>query len=297
MRRHLLVIVLIASVHSAPLGQTTRAATAFADPGFEQAWQAGEAVVPNFWGPLANARDGMTEQYEYQNPQLPHGRLVQYFDKGRMERNPSEERFPEAPITFTGGVNEMISGQMVLGTATNGFFCTIPAIAIAGDDDPRNPTYASVASQRKGQLANTADQTGGYPTNFYDASGNLKTSDPLLPLFQFTTYDALGHHNIPKVFAEYRDQVSHFQPAGLAGLTDPVQRAGAGANILGAAMSEPFMEMVYVNGVQLPIIIQLFAGRILTYNAANPEPFKVEMNNAGQHYYRWRYGSPGPNCH
>jgi len=34
---------------------------------------------------------------------------------------------------------------------------------------------------------------------------------------------------------------------------------------------------------------------VLTYTAANPVTFQVEMGNIGQQYYQWRYpaGAPG----
>src|SRR5262245_47123770 len=58
------------------------AATSFANPAFQTQWQQGEAITPNLWGPLANAKDGQQEPYK----EAPGGtRLVQYFDKGRME--------------------------------------------------------------------------------------------------------------------------------------------------------------------------------------------------------------------
>ncbi|MHB8647871.1 MAG: hypothetical protein ACYDAR_18980, partial [Thermomicrobiales bacterium] len=41
-----------------------QAATAFASDAFRQQWQAGEAARPNFWGPLATARDGQNEPYK-----------------------------------------------------------------------------------------------------------------------------------------------------------------------------------------------------------------------------------------
>jgi hypothetical protein len=47
---------------------------------------------------------------------------------------------------------------------------------------------------------------------------------------------------------------------------------------------------VKVAGVQRHVLMQAFERRVLTYNAANPDPFKVEFGNVGQHYYRWRYG-------
>ena len=58
------------------------AAGSFASPAFQKQWAAGEAITPNFWGPLPLAHDGQNEPYV----EAPGGsRLVQYFDKARME--------------------------------------------------------------------------------------------------------------------------------------------------------------------------------------------------------------------
>ena len=57
------------------------AAASFASPAFQKQWNAGEAITPNFWGPLELAKDGQMEPYV----ETGGTRLVQYFDKARME--------------------------------------------------------------------------------------------------------------------------------------------------------------------------------------------------------------------
>src|SRR5215472_6511584 len=80
MRRWMYLVVAFALV-SLP-GQPIRGATpAFANPAFQAQWQRGEALTPNFWGPAITG--GVTEQYLSSGPSRT--RLVQYFDKGRME--------------------------------------------------------------------------------------------------------------------------------------------------------------------------------------------------------------------
>ena len=83
MRRFALVVGLLALVVATVLPHMTGdAASSFADPKFQQQWEQGEAITPNFWGPLMTAREGQKEPYkEAEGGQ----RLVQYFDKGRME--------------------------------------------------------------------------------------------------------------------------------------------------------------------------------------------------------------------
>jgi len=44
--------------HLLPLAAASR----FADPAFDQQWQAAETTVPNFWGQLTNAKDGQSER-------------------------------------------------------------------------------------------------------------------------------------------------------------------------------------------------------------------------------------------
>src|SRR4051794_2903603 len=55
-------IILIALLVVAP--STLQAASSYADPLFKAQWEAGEAITPNFWGPLANAKDGQQEDYK-----------------------------------------------------------------------------------------------------------------------------------------------------------------------------------------------------------------------------------------
>src|SRR5215831_10803000 len=103
------------------------AASGFANPLFQVQWAAGEAVVPNFWGPVALAHDGQQEPYV----EAPGGqRLVQYFDKARMElTNP-------ATNTVTNGLlaTELITGNRQLGDNT--FQQLTPAgVPVAGDPD------------------------------------------------------------------------------------------------------------------------------------------------------------------
>ena len=40
------------------------------------------------------------------------------------------------------------------------------------------------------------------------------------------------------------------------------------------------------------MLVQVFERRVLSYNPANPQAFRVEMGNVGQHYFAWRYAAP-----
>ena len=52
-----------------------------------QQYEMGETTLINFWGPLATARDGQIEPYVEGSVNGQAGaRLVQYFDKARMDK-------------------------------------------------------------------------------------------------------------------------------------------------------------------------------------------------------------------
>ncbi|MGI8854829.1 MAG: hypothetical protein ACR2JW_03680 [Thermomicrobiales bacterium] len=122
------------------------AADAFATPAFDQRWRQDEQIVPNFWGPLGLATDGMIEAYAEGTagpicqptkacPQyvVAGKRLVQYFDKGRMELTT-----PGASVSSGLLVKEMISGRMQVGDTA--FETRAPArISVAGDLDDLFP--------------------------------------------------------------------------------------------------------------------------------------------------------------
>jgi hypothetical protein len=106
MRRWLTTGVIAAVLYIPAL--TMGAATGFADPRFQQQWQQGEALTPNFWGPLSIAKEGQQEPYKEAQG---GSRLVQYFDKGRME-------LTNGAVTNGLLATEIVKGQVQIGDAT-----------------------------------------------------------------------------------------------------------------------------------------------------------------------------------
>ncbi len=259
-----LVPALLATVLSPPVG----AASDFANPTFSLVWHVDEDSIPNFWGPLALARNGQQEPYI----DAPGGkRLVQYFDKGRMEFNAES-------TSVTSGLlaTEMLHGQVQRGDNTFGV-CPAPTIPIAGDINGRGVTYASV-TQKASMLfvVQSALQTNERLPNIgFGSDGNVTQLAALPPANAGTTiggYDRVTQHNVTRAFVQYRDN------ATLGGV-DPI----------GYALSEPFYAQLPVGGMQRTLVVQIFERRVLTYSDTNPDAFKVEMGNIGQQYYRWRY--------
>ena len=51
------------------------------------------------------------------------------------------------------------------------------------------------------------------------------------------------------------------------------------------------LEKTTVVGIERNVLIQCLERRCLTYTPGNPDGWKVEFGNVGQHDYFWRYGT------
>ena len=230
-----------------------QSAGGYADPAFKTQWDAGEAITPNFWGPLTNASDGKMERY---NGGM---RTVQYFDKGRME-------LTNGAVTNGLLATEMIKGQVQTGDSTNEPKAP-PAIPIAGDPDNPGPTYAGLAGKATTLFTNTPRRMDGV-TARVAADGTVSSGPVGSGPTGLTAYDDITQHNVPQAFADYRTK--------------------AGIPAIGLAISEPFVATVKVSGMPKEVVAQVFERRVLTYTASNPAAFQVEMGNIGQHYLQWQ---------
>ncbi len=241
----------------APIG--ARAAQAFADPLFAAVWAADEARVPNFWGPLRLASDGIQELYNGGT------RLVQYFDKGRME-------LMNGRVTFGLLATQMVTGDVQVGD--NSFRHLAPSpVRIAGDADGPGPSYRTISDNRAALLAPRDAQPGQEIVFLFDRANTLIVSpNPLSPGGPLANgaYDAATRHNVLGAFADYR--------------------SGAGSDAIGLAISEPFAAYFAVGGVERAVAVQVFERRVLTYTEGNPPEFRVEMGNIGRHFSAWLYG-------
>ncbi len=268
MVRRLLACVLLLGLIASSGSGGVRAATDFAAPVFRFQWESVELNSPNFWGPLANARPGMQEPYaEATGGQ----RLVQYFDKARMEL--------AGPNTVTNGLLtvEMKTGKLQIGNAS--FEQRLPAsIGVAGDPGQAGPTYADLAKlpERSPQVPGSA-LTTTYSGGTFTQS-NVIPTDPQLTFAQYVG-DPGGRFGqyIPTAFWDY-----------LNGLPLPWQ------SVMGFAISPAFGTQLVVGGVSRPVFVQAFERRVLTYTPGNPAGFAVEFGNIGQHYSQWRYGGSAP---
>ncbi|WP_029215592.1 hypothetical protein [Kallotenue papyrolyticum] len=252
-------------------------AAGFADAAFERLWRQTDAAVAAghasrswLWGPEA-LTPGLREAYA----EAPGGtRLVQYFDKARMEINhPGANRNDLWYVTNGLLPIELISGRLQLGDAR--FEQRAPAqIAALGDPDNAFPTYADLGRLLSYQ---DIDVRPGVPiTAFLNRDSALSFYDAYRHDPQTQVAVVENGRGIPNAFLRYMTEVSA-----------PLPRLFTfGQPISGAAWTR-----VRVKGVERAVMFQVFERRVLTYTPDNPPAFRVEAGNVGQHYYRWRYGA------
>lgn len=274
----------------------TPSSNPIADTAFQTVWEYTDlpvqANVPSMrprswvWGPQPLTA-GMQEPFA---EGAGGTRLVQYFDKSRMELN------DPASGQVTNGllVVEMIQGRVQVGTAS--FEERQPSDqAVAGDPaeiNPNTPTYRafrSVAAPVNSQHAE--DRTGQVVTDVLAADGttsqNLALADYGVTL---AYYEQQSGHNIANVFTDYFAQQGLIYENGnyhQAQIVDWLFAAGL-------PLSEPYWAKVYISGQEKDVLIQAFERRIVTYTPSNDPDWRVEMGNVGQHYLLWRYGTLNP---
>ena len=257
----------------APL--STQGASQFANPAFQTQWQSLERVIPNFYGPLSTAYDPMTEQYvEGQYNGQSGVRLVQIFDKARLEQITPSRRITSGLLTV-----ELKTGNLQLGDNT--FAQNAPAyIGIAGDPGGGGPTYADLA-----RLPERVSQGSGSVNLKWDPSTNTYAnitplSDPQTTFAEYLS-DPNGRYgqNVPRAFSDYLKRIP-------GGYLLP----------MGYPIGPAFVANVRLKGMDnVPVVIQPFQRRVLTYTASNREITRVEFGNIGRHYYQWRQSLNGGN--
>ncbi|HEX2914448.1 MAG TPA: hypothetical protein VH186_26850 [Chloroflexia bacterium] len=279
--------------YTSPAGSGPGQNFTLAHPAFDRLWQRSDRQVFDhqvartyLWGPQPNSA-GLQEEYA----DSPGGkRLVQYFDKSRMEvNNPNGDQ--SSPYFVTNGLlaRELINGQMQVGDQK--FQPREPAvIGVAGDiDDTSGPTYAAL---QKWQAA--VGQQSGLVTTAFDRSGNSRDGSADFARYNIRPVYFVPEtgHNVAAPFWDFLNQSGPLlSPTGLSvqgRLFEPLFYA------TGFPVTEAFWAKVKVGGQVKDVLVQAFERRVLTYTPSNPAGFQVEMGNVGQHYYLWRYGNSQP---
>ena len=231
-----------------------------------------------FWGPEP-ASGVRTEPYR---EAVDGERLVQYFDKGRMEIND-----PDGLITsgwyVTGGhlARELITGNRQIGDAA--FIYRGPAhVAVAGDAVSDSPTYADMAA-----LQDTSHQASGTAISLAFTAEN-----EVQHRARFTKHDvqlreiaASTSHGIADVFDDFLDREGIVIERGQE-VDGPLFSPRYA--IIGLPITEPVWMRVPVGGAPQDVLVQCFERRCLTYTPSNPGNWRVEMGNIGRHYLEWQ---------
>jgi polysaccharide biosynthesis protein PslG len=250
----------------------------FADPAFRELWERSDGDVAGgtasrswLWGPPVPSGARREPYAEASGDE----RLVEYFDKGRMEIN-DQHGDPTDPWYVTSGLLtvELVTGRMQVGS--DAFENLEPAqIPVAGDlerIDPLTPHYADYAGER---LAHAPDRTGQtVTTQFLRGQEDVRIKPPVT--VKVAAYDDVSGHNVADVFVNYFDDTLKDMEL------NPLF-------VMGRPISEPYWINVRFDGETQLVLVQLFERRALTYNPDNDAGWEVEFANIGLHYYRWRY--------
>lgn len=264
----------------------------FAVPAFKRLWTRTDAPVATgqanrswLWGAAPGPR-----RYERFAEADGGVRLVQYFDKGRMEL--TDPTAGADPWAITSGllVVELISGKIQ--TGYQDFVAHTPAaIPIVGDlaDNPDTPTYAQLAPITSLAGNNRApDRRGQRVSATYGPDGIGSAPDMALPETEIVAYEPVTGHNIPRIFADF------LQRQGVVSVDGRMRREQIIDPLftLGYPISEPYWVRAQVGSRPMPVLFQAFERRLISYTPAHPPAWQVELGNVGQHYMNWRYGQP-----
>jgi len=271
----------------------------FADDDFEATWnrtdlpvETGEANDRTWiWGNIYT--DGMMEEYA-DSP--GNERLVQYFDKSRMEIN-DPDAFNDGLWYVTNGllVVEMVEGWYQTGDEEFDESPDPADVNIVGDpagEEGLGPTYADINTFGLMDVPATAE--GTTITATIDGDGNISDDEAYathgVTAAERVTVEGIDH-TVASVFWEFMNSEGVVYENGEY-VTEPIfENEFYGT---GYPVTEAYWTNAMVAGTERDVLWQCFERRCLTYTPGNPEAFLVEAGNVGQHYYRWRYGDDEP---
>ena len=249
----LLLTMLIAAPAFA--ASQTPSTVSFGSSAFTAQWAGAEATTPNFWGPAYQA--ALNEAYQ---EATGGSRLVQYFDKARMEQTTTG-----GPVTNGLLTVELVTGQRQMGDTAFAPFAP-SALPIVGDLDNTWPTYAAIGGN---VFAPRVARSGESVGTVYKSDGTFGVNPGLAvyPGAAMGTYqvDPGGRyaHNVPLAFSAF-----------LATLPTPPLPA------MGLPLTEPFWVNVAVNAAPTWVMVQPFERRVLFLHPHQPPPLP---GRDGQH--------------
>ena len=258
----------------------------FAAPSFSNTWQRTDKPVFDnaaerswYWG--AALSKGLNETY---SNATGGQRLVQYFEKSRMEINNTQTNYVTNGLLTV----EMITGK--LQTGDTDFVKQSPAnLPVVGDTNNTFPKYADLASlYNKVQPDNNVGQP--VPQRFKFGIGSVW--EPAYASDTNTKIATIQNNmGIPTAFWNFLNRTGPIYANGKL-VNDKI---GDWLYTTGLPIAEAYWVTVKVGGAQKDVLFQPFERRVLTYTPSNSAAWQVEMGNIGSAYVKWRYadGLPG----
>lgn len=268
----------------------------FAHQTFEQTQRRTDQPVINglgrtwVWGPKPYT-EGMLEIYH----QAPGGmRLVQYFDKSRMEiNNPAGNQNSQWYVSNGLLVIDMIEGRYQVGDSAFDHSPAPSTQAVAGDQDGQsNITYDTIGIF--GLRNEPALPVGSTITQTVDAGGNVVQDNAYAGYGVQTAHRVQVpgiDHTVASVFWDFMNSSGPVEVNGMMVTDKLFPNAFYGT---GYPITEAYWTEVNVGGTPTEVLWQCFERRCLTYTPSNSPGWRVESGNVGQHYFTWRYGPGGP---
>lgn len=289
MKRHFLSGLVALGATALLAAQPLLAAPAIGNAAFQRTWSRYDLAVVEqatgrswTWGP-APITEALRETYV---EGVEGQRAVQYFDKSRMEINdPTADASSQWYVTNGLLPIELMTGRMQLGNSR--FEQRGPARVSAIGDPGNYPTYADLLPVYQSPGTVNPNDLGRAATGFLNPNGSVSgfndfAGDPNTVLVR-----GENGHGVAKVFVDFMNQQGLVFENGRyqsnVKVYDPLY-------VFGLPVTGAYWVKAKVGGKEVPVLFQVFERRVLTYNPANPDPYKVEMGNVGQHYYQWRYG-------
>jgi len=251
---------------------------ASANPVFYNTWRladnavaAGQVARPWLWGPkpITSTVEPWTD--------APGGtRVVEYYDKGRMEiANPALTRPNKYFVSAGLLAKELVTGQVQTGPLT--YTVQAPAAVVVAGDGMNNPAPTYATFNKLGAATDagkTGDHTGQPVSTTLSLDGTTGADAGLAAGVHFAHFVAESGHNIPDAFWTW------------------LQKQADWVALMGYPVSEPYWVHATVGGrPDQAILVQIYERRTLTFTPAHPAPWRVELGNVGQQYLAWRYGT------
>jgi hypothetical protein len=243
--------------------------SAFADPAFSRYYaRSSPDEQQRLWGggPLVSLVEPFTGA-------PGNRRLVQYFERGRMEIADDGTASNMNAISQGLLVREMATGNVQVGY--DDFVQDNPAsIALFGSADGADLTYADFAEAVTHQ---PGDRTGELLDEWIAPGGAISSETPPAEI-RAGGFEPVTGHNVPDVTASW----IRTDPFGIDAST-----------ALGLPISEPYWTQTGKGSAGISLV-QLFERRAVVYTPDLPMGERFSLTSAGRHYYRWRYGNdPG----